>query len=276
MPRLQLASPDGSTATVYQHGAHISHFQPAGQSPVLWMSQSCVYDGKSPLRGGVPICFPWFGPHAERSELPSHGYARIRPWDVDSITSTDTHTIAVFSMTPNDAELEMFPNTCHVRLTVTLSSALTMALEITNTSDSAFTISTALHSYFEVDDVKNVNITGLENTQYLSKVEGGTYTQDDQPIKFTRETDRVYQNTTTTCLLHDPDKQRQIAIEKTGSKSTVVWNPWIEKSKNMPDFGDDEWPSMCCIETAAAGPDAITIEPGQAHTITAKISAQST
>ena len=147
-----------------------------------------------------------------------------------------------------------------------------MALEVTNPGPDAFTFEEALHTYFAVRDVRNVTVTGLERTDYLDKVTGfDRKTQGSDPIRFTGETDRVYLNTTADCVIDDPGARRRIAIRKTGSDATVVWNPWIAKARAMPDFGDDEWPEMVCVETCNVNVHARTLAPGASHTMTAII-----
>ena len=155
---------------------------------------------------------------------------------------------------------------------VTVGRKLELALEVNNTGKDPLRFEEALHTYFAVSDIHHCFVTGLENARYNSLVEGVTdKSQGPDPIRFTAETDRLYLNTRATCVIHDPGWQRRIVIEKSGSDSTVVWNPWIAKSKAMPDFGDDEWPGMLCIETVNARTNAVTLTTGQTHTMRATI-----
>jgi glucose-6-phosphate 1-epimerase len=256
------------TGEVYLHGAHVTAFQPVGHQPVLWMSQSSCFEDKKPIRGGIPICFPWFGSHAADSTLPAHGYARIKPWDVAAVGKTAS----------GGAKLELQTEIDPFRLCLAVTFAETLDIELQVTlpleATGLSTYEEALHTYLTVGDIRQVEIDGLSHVQYLDKVgEVAKREASMSSIHFEGETDRVYQNTRTTVTLIDPVLKRRLEISKWGSDSTVVWNPWIDKSKRMPDFGDDEWPGMACIETANIRPNHIELEPGQIHTMRTRIAA---
>jgi len=171
----------------------------------------------------------------------------------------------------SEATRELWPHAFTARYSVTLSDSLAFSLKVTNTDDQPMRITEALHTYLNVSDVREIGITGREGATYHSKVEDDRFTQGDEPIRFEGETDRVYLDTTSTCVLDDPGMGRKIEVAKSGSNSTVVWNPWIDKAARMPDFGDDEWTGMVCIETANALDNAITIEPGDSHELAATL-----
>jgi glucose-6-phosphate 1-epimerase len=256
------------TGEVYLHGAHVTAFQPVGHRPVLWMSQSSCFDDKKPIRGGIPICFPWFGSHANDNTLPAHGWARIKPWEV----------VAVGKTASCGAKLELQTEIDPFRLCLAVTFAETLDIELRVTlpleAIELATFEEALHTYLTVGDIRRVEIAGLSHVHYLDKV--GEVTEREaskSPIRFEGETDRVYQNTRSTCTLIDPVLKRRLEVSKWGSGSTVVWNPWIDKSKRMPDFGDDEWPGMVCIETANIRPNHIELRPGQIHTMRTRIAA---
>jgi glucose-6-phosphate 1-epimerase len=148
-----------------------------------------------------------------------------------------------------------------------------MTFEVENRDATPFTYEAALHTYFHVSDAREVEVTGLEGVEFIDKVDAGTRKQQGaEPLRFTGETDRVFVQTTAPVTLHDPGMKRRIVVEKTGSLTTVVWNPWIAKSAAMADFGDDEWPGMVCIETANAGENAVTLAPGAVHLMSTLIS----
>lgn len=263
LPRVDVTTA-AATGSVYLHGAHVTAYQPAGCAPVLFLSDKSHFTADEPIRGGVPICFPWFGPKADDPQAPAHGLARTAAWSLDDVVERDNGVAATLAH-----RIDPFD----VRFECAFGSALSMTLHVTNTGDRPQRFEAALHSYFAVADVREIHITGLEDAAYFSKVEKDHKPATGEPIRFTGETDRVYQNTETTCVLHDPGMNRRITVEKTGSRSTVVWNPWIDKAANMPDFGDDEWPGMCCIETANVGPNAVTLDPGDSAAIRTQITA---
>jgi glucose-6-phosphate 1-epimerase len=273
LPRLVIKTRLGA-AEVYFQGAHVTAWHPASASePVLWMSGSSSYEMGKPLRGGVPICFPWFGAHASDAKAPGHGFARLRDWTlIEAAESAEGVVTLALELASDRALTPLWPHAFRAVHRITIGATLTMALEVTNPGSEAFTFEEALHTYFAVRDVRNVTVTGLEQTEYLDKVTGfDRKTQGSEPIRFTGETDRVYLNTTAACVIDDPGARRRITIRKTGSEATVVWNPWIAKARAMPDFGDDEWPAMVCVETCNVNVHARKLAPGAAHTMTAII-----
>ena len=263
-----IATPVAS-GELYLQGAHVTSWQPAGHAPVLWMSRSSLFQPGKPIRGGVPICFPWFGPHASDPSAPAHGFARTALWEVTEARTTADGVISLSLQTRIDS--------FSVRFTVEFGPVLQMTLttEPGPGSSTGLRFEDALHTYLSVSDVRNVSITGLEQVRYIDKVDGAA----EKPatgaaIEFTGETDRVYFTTDSECHLHDPGRNRTIAISKSGSQSTVVWNPWIAKSARMPDFGDHEWPEMVCIETANVGVNAVELAPKSIHSTTVVIQVQ--
>ena len=259
-------------AEVYLHGAHVTAWQPIGHEPVLWMSRASQWSGTTPIRGGVPICFPWFGPHPTDTAAPAHGFARLLDWTLVEARDVAGATQLVLELTSAAPPAHAQPYAFTATYRVTVGSSLTLSLEVLNTGTDEFPFEEALHTYFAVQDVHGARISGLEGTDYLDKVGGTTKrNQGADPIRFTGETDRVYLNTQAVCTIHDPGLRRRILVGKHGSDATVVWNPWVAKAKAMPDFADDEWPGMVCVETANANVHRVTLAPGGRHTMTATI-----
>jgi glucose-6-phosphate 1-epimerase len=274
LARLSIDTP-ACAAELYLHGAHLCRWQPRAQPhPVLWMSESSRFEAAAPIRGGVPICFPWFGPRAGDPSAPVHGVARISAWTLDGVTlEANGAIIARLSLDGGALAIPHVPQDLHLAYELHLGRDLSMALTVTNRGGVPATFEEALHTYFSVGDVRRVTVAGLESATYVDKVDGGTRkTQPDEPVTIGAETDRLYLDTGATVTLTDPGLGRRLRVEKTGSRSTVVWNPWIAKSRAMPDFGDDEWPGMICIETANAAANAVTLPPHASHTMTAAIS----
>ena len=275
LDRLALHAAEGD-ALVYLQGAHVAHFQPKGEKPVLWMSAASRFEAGKPLRGGVPICFPWFGPKAGSPEAPLHGFARMLPWAVASVVGeADGRLRAVLELTADAAARGGFPRELSLSLAVTVARSLRMELTVRNVDSAAVTFEEALHSYFAVSDVRQVRIRGLEGVACVDKTAGmARRPGEGEPIAIAAETDRVYLGATGTVTIEDPGWRRHIVIGKAGSATTVVWNPWVAKAKAMPDFGDDEWTGMVCVETANAMDDAVTLAPGASHVMTATLEAQ--
>lgn len=269
---LEITSP-AATARLFTQGAHMAEWTPAGATPVLFMSaRSHLAPGK-PIRGGVPVCFPWFAARAGHPQAPAHGFARTTDWAVDSLAQEADGAVAVvFTLGDSDATRTLWPHAFRARFRLRIGQTLEMALEVENPGPAPCTWEAALHTYLRVGDARVAEITGLEGVEYIDKVAGGARRRlGPEPLRFTGETDRVFLHTPAPVALHDPALGRRIVVDKTGSLTTVVWNPWIAKAAAMPDFGDDEWPGMACIETANAGENAITLPPGTSHRMTATI-----
>jgi D-hexose-6-phosphate mutarotase len=272
LDRLALDAAAGE-ALVYVQGAHVAHFQPKGGRPVLWMSAASRFEAGKPLRGGVPVCFPWFGPKAGAPEAPMHGFARILPWTLAAVTrGTDGSLRAELELGPEEAARGGFATELVPSLAVVVSRSLRVELTVRNAGTAAATFEEALHSYFAVSDVRKVRIGGLEDVGCVDKTAGMVRRSPaGEPIVIAAETDRVYTGATGTVTVEDPGWRRRIVVAKHGSATTVVWNPGVAKAKAMPDFGDDEWTGMVCVETANALDDAIHLSPGDSHVMTATI-----
>lgn len=250
---------------IYLHGAHLTRWHPAGHDQVLWMSEHSNFLYDMPIRGGIPICFPWFGGNkpADQPKAPAHGYARIQPWQVLETNHTAQGVGITLTTTIGHYDLAYH---------VDLGEQLHLALTVTNTADQPQTFEEALHTYFTVSQIKAINVTGLGGAEYKNTVGGANtqHTQDDAPITFNAETDRIYESSGEV-VLRDPGLDRDIHIIKGYSASTVVWNPWTTKAAAMPDFGNDEWPGMVCVESANVGPNAVTLAAGESHAMTTTI-----
>lgn len=272
LPLLRVLTPL-STGYVYLLGAHVSGWTPAGHDPVLWMSAKSDFEVGKPIRGGVPLCFPWFGAGASGDKAPGHGVARVVPWTLTQARDDDGTVTLVFELTSDDVAgvpgADLVPGPFAATYTVTFGSALGLELAVMNTGQEEFAFEEALHTYLAVHDATGVFVKGLEGAQYLDKVAGETRTQDG-PVVISAETDRVYSSTGTALIL-DAGRHRTVTVAKENSANTVVWNPWVAKAAAMPDFGDDEWPGMICVETANALDDGPVLQPGATHTMSANI-----
>ena len=256
-------------------GAHIATFQPRGEEPVIWLSPRAKFAPGKSIRGGVPICWPWFGPHKSDSKLPGHGYARTVPWDVlETKALPDGGTFLRFGLVESDATRAQWPHSSTVQLEVTVGKVLRVELVTTNTGNEPFELGEALHTYFQISDVANMTIRGLENCEYLDKVKDFARFNQQDGIVVESEVDRVYVNTSADCVIEDKGLKRAIRIAKQGSKSTVVWNPWTEKAEKMGDFGPALHGDMVCVESGNALENVVTLAPGETHKLVAVYSVE--
>jgi D-hexose-6-phosphate mutarotase len=262
-------------ANIALQGAHIATFQPRGEEPVIWLSPHAKFAPGKSIRGGVPVCWPWFGAHKTDSKLPGHGYARTVPWELfETKALPDGSTFLRFGLIESDATRAQWPHASTVQLEATVGKSLRVELVTKNTGGSAFELGEALHTYFHISDVANMTIRGLENCEYLDKVQDfARFTQKDG-IVIDSEVDRVYVNTPATCVIEDRGLKRAIRIVKQGSHSTVVWNPWTEKAEKMGDFGKDGYRGMVCVESGNAFENVITLQPGETHRLVAVYSTE--
>ena len=260
-----------ATARIALQGAHVMNYQPAVHPPLIWLSRLAKFAPGKSIRVGVPLCWPWFGPHATDAGLPGHGFARTVPWQlVDAKVLPDHRVRLEFELIATDATRAQWPHACTVRNIVTVGPELEVELATANTGDTAFELGQALHTYFEIGDIPKATIGGLGDCEYIDKVDGSARKVQHGAIDFTRETDRIYLATRGHCEIHDPVLGRRIVITSTGSRSTVVWNPWTEKADKMGDFGPEGWTAMVCVETANAAEDVIRLAPGATHRMTAQ------
>ncbi len=251
------------SARLTLHGAHLTSFIPAGGEEVLFVSRKSLFKPEKAIRGGVPVCWPWFSKHPD-PDLPMHGYARVCEWEVASTSSCAEGDGVELRLRPENVPARWKPLPVEVTFQAAVESdgVLRMALCMLNCGKKPVTITSALHTYFAVDNIKNVAVDGLEKAKYTDRLTGKKHSSSS-PVTITEETDRVYQNTDADIVLRDGSHTTRILRD--GSNSAVVWNPWIEKSKKMADFGDREYRNMICVEAANAFEDGRTLEPGDFH-----------
>ncbi|MBL0037602.1 MAG: D-hexose-6-phosphate mutarotase [Nitrosomonadales bacterium] len=256
-------------STIALQGAHVMTFEPVGEKPVIWISPAAkLVRGKS-IRGGVPICWPWFGAHATDSTFSAHGFARTVPWQVvASEALSDGGTRITFELPQSSIPSAQWPHACRVRNIVTVGKEMSVELVTENTGQAMFEIGEALHTYFAISDVDNICITGLEGCAYLDKVGDWQRRTQADAITIAAEVDRLYVDTNSDCLLDDSGHKRRIRIAKRGSLSTVVWNPWVEKAAKMGDFGSDTgYRGMVCVESANAAENIVKVAAGATHSL---------
>ncbi len=253
------------TASVALQGAHLMTWQPKGAEPVIWMSPVAkLATGKS-IRGGVPICWPWFGPHAYEPTFPGHGFARTTAWHVTATQALDNGNTRI-SFEVSEINQEQWTYQAPAQMTMVIGKTLELELSTCNRSDEVITVGDALHTYFTVGDVRQISIKGLDGCEFIDKVDSGDRKNQHGDITIAQEVDRIYLDQGQDVVIHDPVLNRDIHIEKRNSHSTIVWNPWIDKCIQMGDFGsDDGYLKMVCVESANAADDVVQLQPGECH-----------
>jgi D-hexose-6-phosphate mutarotase len=282
-----------ASARVCLHGAQVLEWQPRhAREPVLWLSNNVRYVPGKSMRGGIPVCWPWFGPHARDAALPSHGFARNLPWELrDSQSRPDGTTILVLRLTqspnarvsgadgkPRTIE-QLWPQAFALELRVVVGASLYVELHTKNESASDAWIGEALHTYFRVGDVSSVQVRGLEGRTYADKVEGGKHHTQSGAVRCNGEVDRVYFDKGPECVIEDPLLARRIRVRKAGSAATVVWSPGTEKARALKDLGiaadgREGWREMICVETANALEACVRVAPGADHRMSLEIAVE--
>lgn len=272
LPRLRVAGRGGG-AEIYFQGAHVTAWRPTGGEPVIWLSGASNYSPGAPIRGGIPICFPWFGPNALDPSAPLHGFARLHAWEIVEADEVGDDVSLTFRLSDSeDTRASAWPFAFEATYRVVVGTTLQLSLEIVNRSSAAVTYEEALHTYFSVGDVRDIAVRGLSGARYQDRVLGvGSVQEGVEPLRIEQETDRMYSDSAGTVTIEDTRGDRVIRIRKERSGATVVWNPWIEKSKAMADFGDDEWVETVCVEPCNAGSTAVRLDPGARHRMAATI-----
>ena len=257
-PVLDVSHPrcSGSIALL---GAHVMEWTPARQKPVLFMSDKAVFAEGEPIRGGLPVCWPWFG---GREDLPSHGFARLRFWDFVRGEDSAEGVELVFRLHGN-GDLG-WPYPFELNLNVHRGETLAVALEMKHLGESTVEITAALHTYLRVGAIEQTRVEGLAGSHYLDSLDDHRKRSQVGAVIFDREVDRVYLADGDVRVV-DPVWQRTLDIDKSGSRATVVWNPWIEKSKRLADLPDDAYHDFLCIEAANTSGDVVRLAPQGTH-----------
>jgi glucose-6-phosphate 1-epimerase len=263
-----------ATATVYLQGAHVAAWQPAEHKPVIFTSRKTELKPGKAIRGGVPIAFPWFANRHDGKTGPSHGFARIQDWTLAfaALAGEDLHL--TFTLGPNELSRSLGFDQFRLAYQLTIGRTLTMQLTVANDGGAPLVFEEALHTYYAVTDIHEIAISGLDDVSYLDKVDNFNKKLQHGDITVTGPTDRVYLDTTATCVLKDHAGKRHISVAKTGSTTTVVWNPWEEGAAKLADMDPTEWHEFVAIETVNAATDAITLAPGATHTMQARVTVE--
>ena len=272
LPKLQVSAKSAS-AEIYLHGAQVTSWQPAGAGEVIFLSEHSHWTDGRAIRGGIPVCFPWFRAKADDPKAPAHGFVRTREWQLDSVISKeDASVIAVFS-TESDASTRLWwPHEFRLALRITIGVTLGLELTATNTGSAPLSFEEALHTYFRVGRVERVRVRGLNGVTYLDNVDQNREKAQSGDLVLTGTTDNAYLNTLSVTELIDPILRRAVRTEKENSRTTIVWNPWQQGAASLSDLGEDEWQQMTCVEASNILSSAVSLAPGEEHTMRANLS----
>lgn len=268
--RVRVTGP-AAEGEIYLHGAHVTSWKPAGTNEVLFVSPHSLWADGHAIRGGVPICFPWFGDKANDPHAPAHGFVRTKAWQLQSIERTDDAVVVSMATTSDENTKRWWPADFRLVHRATFGRELVLELTMTNTGSAPLRFEEALHAYHRVGDATKAPLSGLDGVQYLDKTDSYREKTQHGDVVIAAETDRVYLDTQHPLEINDGVLQRRIRVSKENSLTTVVWNPWIEKAREMSDLGEDEWKQMLCVETSNVGDFAVQLAPGEQHTMTARV-----
>ncbi|MFW8631063.1 D-hexose-6-phosphate mutarotase [Vibrio natriegens] len=263
---------DKATAGIALHGGHVVSYKPQGQEDLIWMSEKAVFDGKAALRGGIPVCWPWFG----RIAAPAHGFARTTEWELIEHRENENGVIVELALFPSEKTHQIWPHMFEARLLVEVGDELKVTLKVLNIDDEAWTFSGALHTYLNVGDVLQAQTSGM-GSEYIDSLKGNEVCQGGEVLQLTDTIDRVYTQPEAQILVKDPVLRRTMSVENHGHNSAVLWNPWAEGAQSMGDMADNGYETMLCVESAlhASSIDqGKTLQPGESYELVTVISAQ--
>ena len=274
LPKVRVTTPQAE-GEMYLHGAQVTSWKPAGAEEVIFVSDRAQWHEGIAIRGGIPICFPWFRAKADDPRAPSHGFVRTKAWQLETITQEGEDVVVAMSTASNDDTRKWWPFDFRVIHRVAFGTELKLELTVTNTGANAFRFEEALHTYHRVGHIEKVRITGLDGVSYLDNTESNREKTQQGDVVITKQTDNAYLDTQHVIELLDGKLHRRISTAKENSLTTVVWNPWREGAKSLSDLRDDEWQQMACVEASNILGFAVDLAPGHQHTMRANIAAQS-
>jgi len=268
LPRIQIT---GSRAEgeIYLHGAHVTSWKPAGNDEVLFLSTKSRWHEGQAIRGGIPICFPWFRAKTDDPKAPAHGFVRTRSWRLESIVEEEPGVVVSMSIESDEQTWRWWPADFRLAHRVTFGAELTLQLVCTNTGETDLRFEEALHTYNRVSDVANVRLQGLSGVQFLDNTDSNRAKIRQGDVTITSATDNAFMATKNDVDLLDPKFHRHIRLKKVNSLTTVVWNPWSEGAARLGDLSDGEWTQFVCVEASNILAASVSLAPGAEHEMTA-------
>lgn len=251
-----------ATAAISLFGGHVLSFVPAGKKEMLWVSKNADFTGNNAIRGGIPVCWPWFG----KAAAPSHGFARIHEWTLHEHRENDHGVIVSLTLSDTPETRTIWPHAFHAELQVEVSETLKVSLISTNTGKNPIQIGGALHTYLNIGDIHQTTVSGLGN-EYIEK---GERKPSSGNVTFKGEVDRIYTQASERIIVEDTINHRRIAVANRGNNCVVVWNPWQALAESIADMGNDGFLTMVCTESAVYD-RSVTLQPGEQHTLSTEI-----
>lgn len=252
-----------ASALISIHAGQVLSYIPAGETEdVLFLSEKAYYQSGKAIKGGVPVCWPWFGPDPEDKGRPGHGFVRNRPWNVISTETVGEGVKVTLGLEDTPEIREIWPQSFVLTQEIFISDSLNLALITRNTGSEAFPITQAFHTYFKVGDISKASVLGLEDCQYIDKVNNSEEKQQSGAVTIESEVDRIYLGVGNTMIIDDAALDRCIQIISQGNKTAVVWNPWEKIAADMADLEDDDYQRLLCVETTNAADDVVQVAPG--------------
>lgn len=251
-------------AVIARQGAQVLHYQQKQKPPLLWLSKANQFQSAKAIRGGIPLCFPWFGKHPTQADLPSHGFARQMDWHLQQASENAQGHHLTFVLRDNAATRLLWDYAFEAVMEIRLGAQLEINFQVSNTDSQPFEFGFAWHSYFDIEDISQTQLTGLEGLAFLDQLlpEAGYSHADSQPVTFCAETDRIYQQAGGRYQIRSA-QQAPIQIEAAKCSSVVVWNPWAEKAVRLGDMPEQSWKNMLCVECGQVGGANVHLEAGQ-------------
>jgi glucose-6-phosphate 1-epimerase len=267
LAKVSITSPAAS-GEVYMQGAQVMSWRPAGGEEVIFVSRQSHWEPGRAIRGGIPICFPWFRGKSDDPKAPAHGFVRTREWTLESVSAEIDGSVTVACATQSDeASRRWWPHDFRLTRRMTFGQKLRMELTTVNTGNTEFQFEEALHTYFRVGDVERVEVRGLARIHYLDNMDANRPKLQIANLRLSAQTDNAYLRAQGAVEIADPELRRSLRTEKHNSASTIVWNPWREGAAKLADLGDDEWHQMICVEGGNILDDAVALGPGEQHTM---------
>jgi glucose-6-phosphate 1-epimerase len=272
LPIVRITS-EAAAAEISLYGAQVLSWRPAGAEEVIFLSEHSHWQAGQPIRGGIPVCFPWFRDKADHPTAPKHGFVRTKEWRLDSLRADEDGSVTLVCITSSDDSTRAWwPHNFLLAYRIRIAQTLRLELSVMNRGANPLRFEEALHTYFRIGQIQQARVRGLDGITYLDNTDGNRQKRQSGDLVITAQTDNAYMDTEGAIEILDSAQHRRLSTEKLHSSTTVVWNPWQKGAASLSDFGKDEWKQMLCVEASNVLSDAISLAPGEEHTLRATIS----